>query len=100
METNSPPSSASPAGDERVGFEGVLRKGNAENYKGGGIDVDWFNLTPFTKLPSLTTCNSTMKIQITTQKPDEVQRFFSAPLSCSQNVTVKNRSSSTRSSGV
>ena len=30
-----------------------------------------------------------MKIQITTQKPDEVQRFFSAPLSFSQKVTVK-----------
>ena len=30
-----------------------------------------------------------MKIRITTQKPDEVQRFFSAPLSFSQNVTVK-----------
>ena len=30
-----------------------------------------------------------MKIQITTQKPDEVQRFFSAPLSFSQMVTVK-----------
>ena len=30
-----------------------------------------------------------MKIRITTQKPDEVQRFFSAPLSFSQKVTVK-----------
>ena len=30
-----------------------------------------------------------MKIQITTQKPDEVQRFFSAPLSFSQKVVVK-----------
>jgi hypothetical protein len=32
---------------------------------------------------------STMKIQITTQKPDEVQRFFSAPLTFSQKVVVK-----------
>ena len=30
-----------------------------------------------------------MKIQITTQQPDEVQRFFSAPLSFSQKVVVK-----------
>ena len=30
-----------------------------------------------------------MKIKITTQKPDEVQRFFSAPLSFSQKVTMK-----------
>ena len=30
-----------------------------------------------------------MKIQITTQKPDEVQHFFSAPLSLSQKVRVK-----------
>ena len=30
-----------------------------------------------------------MKIQITTKKPDEVQRFFSAPLSFSQKVTMK-----------
>jgi transcription initiation factor TFIIIB Brf1 subunit/transcription initiation factor TFIIB len=30
-----------------------------------------------------------MKIQITTQEPDEVQRFFSAPLSFSQKVMVK-----------
>jgi transcriptional regulator with XRE-family HTH domain len=30
-----------------------------------------------------------MKIRITNQKPDEVQRFFSAPLSFSQKVVVK-----------
>jgi len=30
-----------------------------------------------------------MKIQITTQKPDDVQRFFSTPLSFSQKVVVK-----------
>jgi transcriptional regulator with XRE-family HTH domain len=30
-----------------------------------------------------------MKIQITTRKSDDVQRFFSAPLTFSQKVTVK-----------
>lgn len=30
-----------------------------------------------------------MKIQITHRKPDEIQRFFSAPLSFTQKVTVK-----------
>ncbi len=30
-----------------------------------------------------------MKIKITKQAPDEIQRFFSAPLSFSQKVTVK-----------
>ncbi len=30
-----------------------------------------------------------MKIKITHQPPDEVQRFFSAPLTLSQRLTVK-----------